>query len=301
MALARRRNVFARHSWENDFYLERIGLLSGATILEVFASGTIDDILEDAESALEWLERVALVSSTLGVRRKVTHSLLAISVHKRFGFDLAIAEGFQYLRSSSRREPKARGIPVDDTFISRFNRCGFPALVRAGLRASALSPRLRTAVNWLFESRQEPVPQAAVVKSAIAFESLLILNDHENLRGPLSERAAFFLSDDAAVRRQIAKAVKSFYDVRSAIVHGGRKHLPKVSPHQLEGIDRLLALLMITLASNTQAWPNYEAATMWVDEQRWGVSVAPIKRPFPGSYLTRALQLARGKSGASAA
>ena len=32
-AMAKRRNVFARHSWENNFYLERIGLLCDATVL----------------------------------------------------------------------------------------------------------------------------------------------------------------------------------------------------------------------------------------------------------------------------
>jgi hypothetical protein len=298
LRLARRRNVFARHSWENNFYIERIRLLSGATILEAFAPGSIDQMVHGAQATVELLEKVALISSCLGTRRKRTQDLLAISGHRRFGFDLAIAEGFQFLRSSARREPKPRGIPIHDTFVKRFNRCGFPALVRIGSASTGLSPRLQSAVSWLFESRQEPAPEAAVVKSAIALEALLILNEHESLRGPLSDRAAFILADDASLRRRISKAVKGFYDNRSGIVHGGRRR-GKVPPHQLEGIDRLLVLLMVTLASNAALWPTFDSVTNWVDEQRWGASVSRIKRPFPASHLTRAVQLADGQLAAT--
>jgi hypothetical protein len=117
-----------------------------------------------------------------------------------------------------------------------------------------IGKRLDQSARWLFESRLETVPQAAVVKTAIALEALLIASDTESLRGPLAERSAFLLSDESGKRRRISKAIKSFYDLRSGIVHGGRRRVV-VSPTLLgEGIDRLVVLLLLTVSGNTGSW-----------------------------------------------
>jgi hypothetical protein len=42
---ARRRNLFARHSWENNFYVQRIGKLSNTTVLEVLRLGNPDGMI----------------------------------------------------------------------------------------------------------------------------------------------------------------------------------------------------------------------------------------------------------------
>ncbi len=291
LELARKRNVFARHSWENSFYLERIKQLDGATVIEVFLEGNLDDVLPKARRAAEVLERLALVSSTLGLRRERTHQLLAISSHRRYGFDLAISPGFEYLRSSSRRDSPPRGVQVTPSFVRRVSRCGFPTLLGVLMADSDLGKRIWQGVTWLFESRLEPSGSAAVVKSAIALESLLIANDSESLRGPLSERAAFLLSDSASTRRRISRGVKAFYDLRSAVVHGGRRR-STVSPSEvIEGVDRIVVLLMLTMAANASVWPRFEAAVEAVEELKWGASSAKIARPFPGSHLTRAIRL----------
>src|SRR2546425_12511054 len=39
IARIRKRNVFARHSWENNFYLKRIRALTNKTIIEVHCPG----------------------------------------------------------------------------------------------------------------------------------------------------------------------------------------------------------------------------------------------------------------------
>jgi hypothetical protein len=298
--LARKRNVFARHSWENSFYLERIGQLNGATVVEVFVEGNLDDVLPKARRTAEILERLAIVSSTLGLRRPRTHQLLSISAHRRYGFDLAISPGFEYLRSSSRRDAQPRGIPINPSFVRRFTRCGFPSLLAVLETDGELAKRLWQGLVWLFESRLEPSATAAVVKSAIALESLLIANDSESLRGPLSERAAFLLSDSATTRRRISKGVKAFYDLRSAVVHGGRRR-SAISPTEvIEGVDRMIVLLMLTLAANSSAWPKFESAVEAVEDLKWGASSAKIARPFPGSHLTRAVQLLESPSRRSA-
>ena len=226
---------------------------------------------------------------------------MAISEHRRYGFDLAISPGFRYLRSSERQDAKPRGVPIDDTFVRRFHRCGFASLVRAAEVDTDLGRRLDQGVNWLFESRQETSVHAAVVKTAIALESLLIASDNESLRGPLAERAAFLLADDPGRRRRIAKNVRAFYDLRSSIVHGGRKRPRAVPGAVLEGIDRVVLLLLLTVAANASVWSSFELVVAAVEDRKWGAVVKNAMRPFPGSHLSRALELLEGGVSRSAA
>jgi hypothetical protein len=297
----RKRNVFARHSWENSFYLKRAEQLAGATVVEVFRPGSLHQVLPVARSLAELVEKVAVISSALGLRRHRTHQLVALSRHRRYGFDLAISPGFRYLHSSQREEARPRGIPVNETFVRRFNRCGFQGLVAAATSGGDIAKRLEQGVSWLFESRQETSPQAAVVKTAIALESLLIASDSESLRGPLSERASFLLCDDPARRRRIARSVKAFYDLRSGIVHGGQRRTPSPSTTLLEGIDRIVLLLLLTLSANADSWTSFDRVVEEVENRKWGAGDRPIQRPFPSSRLSRALQLCEGKVEKSAA
>jgi hypothetical protein len=288
---ARKRNVFARHSWENSFYLKRIEELRDSTVIEIFGSGVIDAFNPKARVKAELLEKIAFISSTLGLKRKRLHQLLGISGHRRYGFDLTIAPGFEYLRSSARFEPRPRGVPVDEVFTRRFARCGFLQLLQRIEFDDPFAKRLSQATNWVFESRQDPATNAALIKTAIGLESLLIVNDNESLRGPLSERAAFILGSDYTNRKRIAKALRHFYDVRSKIVHGGKKTAALVPVAFLEGADRLLVLILLCLAANAAIWSTGEQLAEWAYNQKWGAPAKKVKRPFPQSHLTRALQL----------
>lgn len=296
----RKRNVFARHSWETSFYLKRAGQLAGATVVEVFRPGSLDQVLPVARSLVEMVEKVAVLSSALGLRRQRTHQLVALSRHRRYGFDLAISPGFRYLHSSQREEAQPRGIPIDETFVRRFNRCGFERLVTAVASSGDIAKRLERGVSWLFESRLETAPHAAVVKTAIALESLLIASDSESLRGPLSERISFLLSDDPTRRRRIARSVKAFYDLRSGIVHGGRRRALS-NGTLLEGIDRLVLLLLLTISANSGLWTSFDRVVEEVENRKWGAGDGSIQRPYPGSHLSRALQLCEDKVDKSAA
>jgi hypothetical protein len=299
-AETRRRNVFARHSREDSFYVNRVAQLANATVIEVYRAGSIDDVISVARRVAGLAEKVALLSSVLSLRRDRTHNATAISRHRRYGFDLAISPGFRHLRSLERAEADPRGIRIDATFVRRFKRCGFENLVVAALAESDLGKRVEQCVNWLFESRLETAPQAAVVKTAIALEALLIASDTESLRGPLSERGAFLLSDEPGKRRRVSKAIKSFYDLRSSIVHGGRRRVA-VSPTLLEGVDRLVVLLLLAISANRGSWQSFDQIAAEVENRRWGGSDARIQRPFMGSHLTRALLLCEGRSGNSTA
>jgi hypothetical protein len=286
-----RRNAFARHSRKNSFYLKRIQQLANATIIEVLRPGPLDSVLPTARALAALVEKVAFISSILGLRRERMHHLVAISQHRRYGFDLAISPGCKYLHSSERQEVLPRGIPVDDTFVRRFNRCKCGLLVDAATSRTDIGNRVEQGINWLFESRQDSDTQAAVVKTSIALESLLIASDSEGLRGPLAERAAFILTDDPVRRRRIAKNVRVFYDLRSSIVHGGHRKAQGDPAGILDGMDRLVLLLLLTVASNAAAWTSITAVVESIEDVKWGSSGPGTSRPFPESHLSRALKM----------
>lgn len=293
----RRRNVFARHSWEKNFYIQRIGELSNTTILEVLRPGDPDDMLLEAQATAGLLERFAVLSSTFAVSRPDFHRVLAIRPDRSSSVDFTFGRQFYYLRSTANPAPVAKGIAIDDRFKRRFDRCGFPNLLLVVCASKKeIARRLEIASRWLFESRQEPSMPAAIVKTAIALEALLIANESEPLTRALSERAAFLLSRDARTRRDISRNIRKFYTARSAVVHGSRR-LKSVSPKLLEGMDRLILLLCLKMAANIDGWSSMDALTGWLEDQKWGAHAAAVIQPFPGQYLNSVLRLFGQASG----
>lgn len=289
--LARKRNVFARHSRESGFYVQRIRALANRTVIEVFRPGDPDDMSAEAQKVADLTEKLALLSSTLAMPREKLQRLLAISSHRRSEFDITIGRGFYYLRSKSRPEPITQGITIDERFCRRFERCGFPQLALLCVSRRDVANRVVLALDWLFESRQEPVLPAALVKTSIALESLLIFSESEPLARSLSERAAFILSSDAHTRKEVSRIVKRFYGVRSGVVHGSRKKAKKLTPSLVEGIDRLTVLLCLIIASNSDKWDSTNSLRDWCEYERWGTPTSDVRIPFPDSYLRNAVTL----------
>ena len=288
---ARRRNVFARHSWENNFYIQRIRKLSDTTVIEVVRPGDPDDMLSEAQAVAGLLERFAVLSSTFALSRPDLHRVLAITPDRSSSVDFTFGRHFYYLRSTARPAPVAKGIAIDDRFTRRFERCGFPQLLADCTSGKEMARRLETASRWLFESRQEPSVPAAIVKTAIALEALLIANESEPLTRAVSERTAFLLSRDAVTRRAISRNVRKFYAVRSAVVHGSRRRTCDLSPGLLEGMDRLVLLLCLMMVANVASWSSMDALTAWCEDQKWGAPATALIQPFPNQYLTGALRL----------
>ena len=104
---------------------------------------------------LEVIEQVAFLSSVLGLRRDKTHNLVALSRHRRYGFDLTISPGFEYLSSSEKKEVPLRGIPVDQALVGDSMRVDLRGLVVAATSTDDVNKRLKKAASWLFESRLE--------------------------------------------------------------------------------------------------------------------------------------------------
>lgn len=287
-----RRNVFSRHSYQPGFYLQRIREFANRSVIEVVRPGEPKEIAEDARRVASIVEAACVVSTALYASRKTLQASLGITPHRREVLDFTIGPAFRYLSASSRREATVRGVTVDKAFATRFKRLGLDVLVAQANEDTTLGRRLYQSLVWLFESRLEHSPDAALVKAAISYEALLGGSEGEPLRRTLSERAAFLLGNDPGSRSEIANAVKAFYDSRSRVVHGAIKRRVRGSPIlQLEAAERILFLALIVLAANAQEFSSENALQDWVEQQRWGQHKV-LRRPFRPGDLKRALQRA---------
>lgn len=289
----RKRNVFARHSWENNFYLQRVKALADNTVIEVFRQGDPKDIGEKTEQVATTLERITVLSSSIALDRSQLQRKLGIGARPRSETSFMISPGFRFLRSRARPAPAAQGVLIDERFCKRFSRCGFNTLADYMQSRTDIAKRVSRSLDWLFDSRTEPRLEAAVVKTSIALESLLIFSESESLAQSLSERAAFALSSNPDRRHLISRILKRFYDARSGVVHGTQKKVKKLTPTLLETVDRLAILLCLIIAANSRLWQSADALRQWCEGQRWGEPSREVQIPFRGSYLRNALALSQ--------
>ncbi len=287
----RKRNVFARHSWENSFYLQRVKGFANHTVIEVFRPGDPKAMSEEAEVVASIIEKLTILSSTIALSKNDLQHKLGISSKPRTETDFIFSSDFHFLRSRASPAPVVQGICVDERFCRRFSRCGFDTLIEYVQFDSDVSKRVLQSLDWLFDSRIEPRLTASVVKTSIALETLLSFSETQSLAQSLSERAAFILSFDPSRRKQISRILKKFYDVRSGVVHGGKRRVKKLSPSLLEIVDRLVVLLCLVIVTNYELWPNTEILREWCENQRWGEPSSEVKIPFPDIYLKNALTL----------
>jgi hypothetical protein len=285
----RKRNVFARHSWENSFYLNRIRNFENKTLIEVYRPGQPNDFANEAARSADILEELAILCASSNLEKKKLLRLLGITSKSKTQIEFITGSEDYFLRSKTRSVPEPAGICVDERFCKRFQRYGFGKLFECCVTDQGLAHRIRASINWLFESKREPKLEAAFVKTSISLESLLIFSESESLARSLSERAAFMLSPAAERRQQVSKIIKTFYDARSGIVHGSRDKAKLVKPELLETVDRLLLMLNLIIASNGKKWSSQDALREWCESERWGTPSQDVVAPFPDSYLRKSL------------
>jgi hypothetical protein len=291
----RKRNVFARHSRENNFYYQRAKGLANQTVIEVCCPGDPLAIRDKADAIAIQVERVAVLSSTLVLKKKDFLRKLGINTKPRAELNFAYSPDFQLISSTSKKTPNVEGLIVDKTFARRFAQCGLYTLTEYVQTSSDLANRVSLSLQWLFDSKTEPRIQSSVVKTSIALESLLIFLESESLAQSLSERAAFILSSDPSRRELISKILKRFYEVRSGVVHGSQKKAKKLTPALLETVDRLTLLLDLVISANSKNWTNTDSLRQWCENQRWGEPSKDTVIPFPDTYLKNALTVARNE------
>ncbi|MDH5732976.1 MAG: HEPN domain-containing protein [Candidatus Bathyarchaeota archaeon] len=286
--IIQRRNIFARHSWENSFYVSRTLNLANRTVIEVLRAGDPDEIIAESQRAVDIIQKVALLSCALAIRRKRFQHLLGIEPYRSDEFDIVIGRNYRYLRSKSKTTPVIRGISIDERFCRRFFRCGFHELAFFCTSSSQLADRVTSAISWLAESREEPLLPAALVKTSIALESLLGFDKSEPLAKSLSERVAFLLSSEATTRERVGHLIKTFYNQRSRTVHGNKTN---ISYQLIEAVDRLAILTCLIIAINSEKWKTGRGLRKWCENMKWGKKSCELSFPFPDIYMKNAMKL----------
>ena len=289
----RKRNVFARHSWENNFYVQRIKAFSNQTIIEVFLQGDPNEIAVEAEERSDLIEMLLVLSSTIALDKNKLHKKLGVGLKSQTQIDFIFGNEMRFLKSRSKAKLAVKGLEINEQFTRRFSRLGVEELYKCCLKGNDISKRLRRSLEWLYESRLELNLAASIVKTAIALETLLIFNETESLARSLSERTAFIISNKLETRRHISIILKTFYDARSGVVHGSKKKKRKVTPELLESVDRITFLLILTISANHNGWPTIERLSQWCELQRWGQPSTQVKYPFQEITLTRAIKLSK--------
>jgi hypothetical protein len=263
-------------------------------VIEVLRQGSPQEVIIDAQKIADLIEKVALISYSLSASRDEIHKKLSINSYRRSIFDISIGHDYKSYRSREKTEKAIHGIKIDQRFISRFEKCGFPQLVYACISKNHISERLNKVINWLFESRLEPLPSSAIVKTAISLESLFIFDEKELLSKSLSERAAYILSSDPDECKEISAIIKKFYTLRGNIVHGDKKG-KAVNPGFIEGVDRLIILACLKLAANASKWQSNESLRAWYENERWGMR-DNILIPYPKIYLKNSINISNKNS-----
>ena len=286
-----RSNMVARLGGQNNFYQTQASELSDQTIIEIYKVATPDEILKVGENLAFWAEKLAILSTTFTLPRKDLLRRLGISTSITSEVNFAVTNSFKTIRSSSQNAPKTNGIKLNKQVCNRFSRCGFKELFQYLQGEDDLCKRINVSTDRLFESRCEPKLTAAVVKTAIALESLLIFSESESLARALSERMAFILSNLPETRQKISRVISKFYEVRSGIVHGGKKKVKSLSPALVECVDRLAILIYLLVANNKHIWPSIDSLRLWCEDQKWSSPATNINMPFPQIYLKNALAL----------
>lgn len=295
-SIVRSRNLFTRHSWENNYYLEQVKKLGKQTIIEVMLPGEPNDVLDIASNMAQNAEKIVLLSTVFYLKRKKLQRILGIS-HLRDNEIKFIADSnFQYLRSRTHSSiNKITRITIDDDLIRRFEKNGFPNFYKYCISDIQLAKRLTRSMQWLIESRFETSAFSSVVKTSIALETLLVFNQSEPLTKVLSERCAFILSPNPEVRYQISAIIKKFYNFRSGIVHGGKKRLRNFSINLVEGVDRLLVMIYLIFSANPSIWKNEKSIENWCNIEKWKTPSQDIIYPYSKNYLHWALKLAESQ------
>ncbi len=243
----RKRNVFSRHAPDGDFYTRKARAFAGRTVVEI-ALGAGEHSAEGLRELSIHAEQYAFTAATLWLDRRACHRCLGVQRRADALADLYIEDNGTSVQSNTRAVSSPGLMRIDEAYVRRFERSGLASSVDSIVFGTTdVDQRLRRALDWLTQSRLEASLDAAVVKTTIGFETLLVLSRDEPVRATISSRTGSLLGTGASFRQGIERFVKHLYDWRSSIVHGRR---PPKGKRNLDVADRLLLLAVHALAAH---------------------------------------------------
>lgn len=109
--------------------------------------------------------------------------------------------------------------------------------------------RVKTALEWSFDSEESDNETLAILQACIGLEALLGDDDKdEPLTTRLADRCAYLLGDGTEDRARIRRSFRDIYDVRSKLIHGRR---PRIGAHERELLYKAQHLLRRVIQAET--------------------------------------------------
>lgn len=138
---------------------------------------------------------------------------------------------------------------------------------------SKLQKRVLAAIEWTGKGLRDKDSARAFVQFIFAIEALLLSQEKGVLVNPsvasqLAESSAFIVGSNVEERLEIEKLVKEFYNIRSAIAHGGSQSVCR------EVVSRALKLVkdlvtQMTTHPDLSAMKSIEELQTWVKRQKY--------------------------------
>jgi hypothetical protein len=111
--------------------------------------------------------------------------------------------------------------------------------------------RIKTALEWAFDSKKNDNDTLAFVQACIGLEALLGDDDKEEpLTARLADRCAYLLGEGVKGRDKIRQDFRGMYEVRSKLVHGRRAKLERRERDQLNVAQDMLINVINREAAN---------------------------------------------------
>ena len=233
------------------------------------------------------LERLLVISRCFAERREQLHRNLAAHAIRESRSDIYLCAKSGNPARSSRPDRSEETMRVEARDLRRFRSHGFSQVQRVSAQPGFLGNRLRIVSAWLYASRTDPDVGSALVKTAVAAESLIA-----GVRAPgritlqIKERLSALVCPPGQNRDHLSDVLGDHYNLRSDFAHG-RQLDPASQSHRanLESFDRLVALGVASLASFSPA-----VASLSEIDARFDAGVPDAERPFPDNAIRRALE-----------
>ena len=151
------------------------------------------------------------------------------------------------------------------------------SVLLAKQKMNSFESRLKTAIYWLGSALNDPITRSQeemdtrillarekkgkekslenfefsdiaerLIKLMIALESLVILDDREQIVSNLSERTAFLVAKKLSDRIYVSRRIKELYRLRSRVIHHGRIEITYGELYWLSCVVRAAILRLIT-------------------------------------------------------
>lgn len=285
-AKLRRRNVFARHAKDNDFYTSRAADFAEKPVLIATASRP-EWNAESFRRQADVAEALIILATAFALKRKDLHKQIAGFALREPTIDLYL-DGYRgTLSTQMRRERSQRALVITETLIRRYTRLGFDRAVQAlAAEASFSGARVRLVCEWLLSSRLDPSVGSAFIKTGTAAETLIADDSQGQVTRKVSHRIALLTASNESEFRELRDALRALYGVRCDFAHGRHRGAPTPPQmRQLEAFDRLVALGLAGFSHNCGALTSPSAVARWFSN-----ATVPVPMPFSPSFVRGALR-----------